>query len=170
LYSLGVDTLDALAVSGPCPSTIHVWVMRHDPDGHVLLLNKSLYGTKQAPHCSNKKFDAWMHKQGIQPSKADPCLYIQCKGGNCIILTVPVNDQLIAVNDCATSDRFKLQINSEFECKGMGPAQHFLGFNMNRDRLNCKLYISQEKYLKDVLQRFDMEDCNPVKYPLPAGF
>jgi hypothetical protein len=33
-----------------------------------------------------------------------------------------------------------------------------------------KLYISQEQYLQEVLARFDLEDCNPVKQPLPTGF
>jgi hypothetical protein len=130
----------------------------------------SIHPNLVAPCCFNKKFDAWMHKQGFEPSKADPCLYIRRKGGNFIILTVHVDDQLIASNNCAAFDTFKLQLDSEFECKDMGPAQHLLEFDIHRNRLNRKLYISQEKYLKDVLQHFDMEDCNPVKHPLPAGF
>jgi hypothetical protein len=49
------------------------------------------------------------------------------------ILTVHVNDQLIASNNCAALDKFKLQPNSEFECKDIGPVQHFLGFDIHRD-------------------------------------
>jgi hypothetical protein len=173
-FDLHCNQLDIVSafLNGDLEEEIHVYPpeLSGIPDGHVLLLNKSLYGTIQAPRCFNKKFNAWMRKQGFEPSKADPCLYIRRKGGNLIILTVHVDDQLITSNNRAALDKFKLQLNSEFECKDMGPAQHFLGFDIHRYRLNRKLYISQEKYLKDVLQRFDMEDCNPVKHPLPAGF
>jgi hypothetical protein len=52
----------------------------------------------------------------------------------------------------------------------MGPAKHSLGFDIYRDRLNRKLYISQERYLQEVLDRFDLGNCNAVKTPFPSGF
>ena len=47
---------------------------------------------------------------------------------------------------------------------------YFLGFNVFRDRLNRKLYISQEHYIESVLDKFGMINCSPAKIPLPTNF
>ena len=99
-----------------------------------------------------------------------PAYIFGARGGNLIILSVHVDDQLIASNNRTALDEFKRELNKEFECKDCGPANHFLGFDILRDRPNKKLFVSQEKYLQDVLLRFNMEDCNAVKQPLPTGF
>ena len=76
------------------------------------------------------------------------------QGGNLIILSVAL-------------DEFKRELNNEFECKDCGLANHFLGFDILHNRPNKQLFISQELL---VLLRFDMDDINTVKQPLPTGF
>jgi len=39
-----------------------------------------------------------------------------------------------------------------------------------RDRKNKRLWLSQEKYIKKVLDRFNMKDAKPVSTPLVAHF
>jgi hypothetical protein len=58
----------------------------------------------------------------------------------------------------------------QFECSDSGPAGYFLGFNIYRDRPTRMLYISQEHYFQSFLERFDLQDCNPARTPLPTGF
>jgi hypothetical protein len=60
------------------------------------------------------------------------------------MLSVHVDDQLIACNNRSALDDFKRQLNAQFECSDSGPAGYFLGFNIYRDRATWKLYISQE--------------------------
>jgi hypothetical protein len=31
------------------------------------------------------------------------------------------------------------------------------------------IFVSQEKYTKDLLKRFKMEDCKPIKTPMPSN-
>jgi hypothetical protein len=31
------------------------------------------------------------------------------------------------------------------------------------------IFISQEKYIKDLLRRFKMDECNPSKTPMPSN-
>ena len=81
-----------------------------------------------------------------------------------------VDDQLIASNDGQHLDDFKSLLNKEFECKDNGPISTFLGMEISRDRPAKRLYISQERYLKDVLDRFDMSHCSPVRSNSPADF
>ena len=41
--------------------------------------------------------------------------------------------------------------------------------SVKRDRANKVLFINQEKYLKSVLNRFEIQDCKPVSTPLEPG-
>lgn len=50
----------------------------------VCLLRKSLYGLKQSPRQSNKRFDGFMKEQGFRQSPYDQCVYLFQVGGNTI--------------------------------------------------------------------------------------
>ena len=49
----------------------------------------------------------------------------------------------------------------------MGELKFFLGLQIRQQR--NKIFISQEKYLKDVLRKFGMQDCKGVKIPMPTN-
>jgi hypothetical protein len=44
-----------------------------------------------------------------------------------------------------------------------------LGIQIRRDRENRILWMSQEKYIGDILKRFNMEDCKPVGTPMDTS-
>jgi hypothetical protein len=140
------------------------------PSSHVCLLCKSLYGLKQAPRCYNKKFDAWLRSIGFTSTTADSCIYIRRQKDDTIVLSIHVDDQLIAGSSLAAVNDFKRQLNAEFECTDNGPVSYFLGFNVYRDRAKRLLYISQEHHLEGILDRFGLSTCSPTKTPLPSGF
>jgi len=140
------------------------------PADSVLRLRKSLYGLKQSPRCFNKSLDQWLRSEGLTPTHADPCIYTLHIGSTTLLLSVHVDDQLIACNSRSELDSFKQRLNARFECSDGGPASYFLGFNIHRDRPHKKLYVSQEHYIESVLERFDMSDSKPVKVPLPTSF
>ena len=43
----------------------------------------------------------------------------------------------------------------------------FLGFQVKQMREG--IFISQEKYTKDLLKRFKMDECKPIKTPMPSN-
>lgn len=53
--------------------------------------------------------------------------------------------------------------------KDLGPTKQILGIRIYRDR-NMKLYISQEQYIKKVLERFSMSNAKVVSTPLTTYF
>ena len=136
----------------------------------VLLLKKSLYGLKQSPRCFNKKLDSWLKSQGLHPTQADPCLYIKKHNNHTLLLSLHVDDQLIACTSRSMLDEFKRTLNKEFECSDGGPVKYFLGFNVHRNRSTKTLQVSQEHYLESILEKFNMSQCNPALTPLPSGF
>jgi transposase InsO family protein len=173
-YNLECDQVDIVAafLNGDLEETIYMDPPEGStiPQGSVIRLLKSLYGLKQSPRCFNKRFDSWLKDQGFRPTMADPCLYFRKQGETVILISIHVDDQLIASNNRPELDRFKKQLNSEFECSDSGPASYFLGFNIIRDRKNCTLSISQQHYFEALLEKFNMLDCNPTQSPLPTTF
>ena len=53
--------------------------------------------------------------------------------------------------------------------KDLGVERYILGMEINRDRSNKKLWLSQSKYVKSVLDRFSMADCRPLCVPIHVG-
>lgn len=140
------------------------------PKSSVLHLKKSLYGLKQSPHLFNKTLDTWLQNQGLRPTKADPCVYIRRRGNSLLLLSIHVDDQLIACNSREELDIFKKLLNDRFECSDGGPVNYFLGINIYRNIPAKLLYLSQEHYLESLLERFGMKTCQPSKTILPADF
>jgi hypothetical protein len=140
------------------------------PISKVLRLNKALYGLKQSPRCFNKSLDKWLHEQGFESTNGDSCLYYRSIDNNKVLISLHVDDQLIASNNWSHLDIFKKQLDDMFECSDSGPANYFLVLNITRDRSSKVLQLGQQHYVDKVLNKFDMAACNPVTTPLPPEF
>ncbi|GKV53845.1 hypothetical protein SLEP1_g60358, partial [Rubroshorea leprosula] len=143
----------------------------HGKEHMVCKLNKSLYGLKQAPRQWYKKFDSFMMSHGYQRTNADPCVYIRLfPNGNFIILLLYVDDMLILGQDVEKICRLKEELSKSFDMKDLGPAKQILGMAITRDRKAGKLWLSQEKYVERLLERFNMKHAKPVSTPLANHF
>ncbi|KAK9053912.1 hypothetical protein SSX86_024987 [Deinandra increscens subsp. villosa] len=57
-----------------------------------------------------------------------------------------------------------------FEMKELGPAKKILGMEIRRDRVKKELYLTQEGYVKNILQQYGMEGCKPITTPFAPHF
>ena len=129
----------------------------------VCKLKKILYGLKQAPRQWYKKFDSFMVSHEYKRTDADHCVYfMKFTDGNFIILLLDVDDMLIAGNDSKLIGKLKERLFKSFDMKDLGPAKQMLGMRITRDRKAKKLWLSQEKYVERVLERFNMKDAKSV--------
>ena len=48
--------------------------------------------------------------------------------------------------------------------KELGELKYFLGLEVERTKEG--LFLSQQKYAKDLIQRYGMIDCNPMSTPM----
>jgi hypothetical protein len=55
----------------------------------------------------------------------------------------------------------------EFKMSMIGELTFFLGFQIKQMRE--EIFISQEKYTKDLLKGFKMDECKPIKTPMPSN-
>ncbi|KAJ8485617.1 hypothetical protein OPV22_018102 [Ensete ventricosum] len=136
----------------------------------VCKLKKSFYGLKQAPRQWYKKFDSFMIKNEYKRTTSDHCVYIKRFGENFIILLIYVDDIIILGKDMSMIDRLKKDLSESFAMKDMGPAKQILGMQISRDIRKRKIWLSQEKYIENVLDRFSMGNTKPVDSPLAGHF
>jgi transposase InsO family protein len=140
-------------------------------EDYVCKLKKSLYGLKQAPRQWYLKFDSVMGEQGYKRCSTDHCVYIQrFSGDDFIILLLYVDDILIVGKNVSRIAKLKKELSKSFAMKDLGSAKQILGMRIERDRNSNKLYLSQERYIEKVLQKFRMDKAKPVRCPLAAHF
>jgi len=76
---------------------------------------------------------------------------------------------LLVGNDKEIIQDLKTHLSSKFDMKYLGVANYILGMESKRDRTKWKLWLNQRKYVKTILQRFNMQDSKSVKVPIPIG-
>ncbi|KAH9687674.1 hypothetical protein KPL70_014852 [Citrus sinensis] len=140
-------------------------------EDHVCQLKKSLYGLKQSPRQWYLRFDEFMQLHEFIKCSYDCCVYYKTiKDGLYIYLLLYVDDMLVACKDREEIDKLKVLLNSEFEMKDLGYARKILGMEIRRNRSKGIMFLSQEKYLRKVLETFDMSKAKPVQLPLASHF
>jgi hypothetical protein len=99
-------------------------------------------------------------------TEEDHCVYLTCSNNSFIILSLYVDDILIAGNTKEMIDTTKKWLSSNFEMKDMGEASYILGVKIIRDRAKRLLGLTQETYIKKMLERYHMQDCKPIDTPV----
>jgi hypothetical protein len=135
----------------------------------VCNLKNSLYGLKQSPRMWYQKFDTYMLGLGFTRSKEDHCVYFKLIGDNLIYLILYVDDMLLIGNNKEITQDVKNQLSSKFDMKDLSASNFILGMEIKRDRKKRKLWLNQRKYVETILHRFNMQECKPIKAPIPIG-
>lgn len=135
--------------------------------GQTVLLQKSLYGLKQASRSWNKRFDTAITNLGFTQLKCDSCVYKNKQKG--LILILYVDDLLIVGANLDEIDWIKSELGKLFHMKDLSEVKHFLGMDITRDMKTQTLKIAQSGYTARILRRFGMFDCKPVGTPLEAN-
>lgn len=131
---------------------------------HVCRLQKSLYGLKQASRLWNIKFDGVLVNLGFTQNPADTCVYHRHDEDGIIILAVWVDDGLLCGRKKERLIQLINQLSDHLEVSTQ-EADLFIGIEIDRDRPNKTIYLSQQQYTIRILQRFKMAECNPKALP-----
>ena len=133
----------------------------------VCRLKKSWYGLKQAPRQRYKQFDSFVADHGYARTTSDHCVFLKkFSDGEFIILLLYVDDMLIICRDTSKIDRLKKELSMSFNMKDLGPAKQILGMKISHDRKKGKLWLSQESYIEEVLDKFNISKAKPVSFIL----
>ena len=130
-------------------------------------LKKALYGLKQSPRARFGRFTAAMTKFGYRQSNSDHTLFLKRQDDRITCLIIYVDDMIIMGNDKEEIQNLKEQLSREFEMKDLGQLKHFLGLEVLISKRG--IFISQRKYILDLLVVTSMIDCKPAETPIIAN-
>jgi hypothetical protein len=131
----------------------------------VCLIRKALYGLKQSGRQWYKKLDEKLKQQKLKPLNSDPCVYINKEDGNIVIVVIYVDDLMVASDNPRKLQRLKSELSKSFKMKDLGPLSFCLGIEFTQDVKKQTITMSQSKYIKETLSRFNMENCKGCNNP-----
>ena len=132
----------------------------------VCHLMKSIYGLKQASRQWYLKFHQSILSYGFKMMDEDHCVYVLHSKDKFVIMSLYVDDILLASNNKGFLKVIKGWLSSTFEMKDMGEAAYILGVQILRNRATKLLALSQETYIDKILERFHMKDAKPMNTPI----
>ena len=137
-------------------------------ENKVFRLRKALYGLKQAPRAWNSKIDGYLLSNGFLKSPSEPSLYIKTqRPQDFLILCLYVDDLIYTGTNPKMIEEFKKAMMSEYEMTDLGLMKYFLGIQVKQSP--GQIFLSQEKYAEDLLQKFNMGNCKPMTTPMAVN-
>lgn len=131
----------------------------------VCKLRKALYGLKQSPRAWFGRFTKAMVEMKYRQSQGDHTLFIKFStSGKVTVLIVYVDDIIVTGNDPEEISRLKGHLAKEFEIKDLGKLKYFLGIEVAHSKNG--IFVSQQKYILDLLNETGMLGCKPVDTPI----
>jgi len=93
------------------------------------------------------------------------------KGEKFTIITVYVDDILVSSKCHQTINLIVSELARQFDVRDLGEVSYCLGIEFSRqnDGITLKWHNNQKRYINEILQRFGMEQCNPVSTPMDVN-
>jgi hypothetical protein len=137
----------------------------------VCHLKKAIYGLKQASRTWNLQFHGLLTGIGFKRTSTNAGVYTchQQEGEGPLFVILYVDDITIMGASLKAVTCLKSKIAEKYEVIDLGEIESYLGVRILRDHPNKHLTIDQSGYIRDVIERFGMTDCNPHITPLPTG-
>lgn len=107
----------------------------------VCQLQKTLYGLKQSPRKWYEALAGVLKKAGFEPLSSDNCVFKSVEPF--AIILVYVNDMQVIAENRTIVAWAKQQLANHFEIKDLGPASHFLGVKITRNREKRSIELNQ---------------------------
>ncbi|GKC62483.1 putative ribonuclease H-like domain-containing protein [Tanacetum coccineum] len=119
---------------------------------HVYRVVKALYGLHQAPRAWYARLSTFLLKHNYRRGTIDK---------------VYVDDIIFGSTNKAWCDEFEVPMKGEFEMSAMGELTFFLGLQVKQKP--DRIFICQDKYVQDILKKFNMESVRPATTPFEAS-
>jgi hypothetical protein len=117
-------------------------------------LKKTLYGLKQSPRKWNEKLHKFLISLGFTRLESDYGLYAKISGNALELVTVYVDDLLVAAKSLESVQKTKSAFTKKFEMADFGPVQTILGISLHRDWQKGTIVLEQGSYVATLLEKF----------------
>ncbi|GKV26434.1 hypothetical protein SLEP1_g35734 [Rubroshorea leprosula] len=133
---------------------------------HVYKLKKAIYGLKQAPRAWCTKLKKFLLACGLVNSRSDCSLFIHNNARIVIYVLVYVDDIFITNNNTSFISYLINKLGEKFSLKDLGELNLFLG--VEAIKTSAGLFLSQHRYINDLLQKSKMDGAKTVATPMSS--
>ena len=133
----------------------------------VCKLHKALYGLKKAPRALYERPDKYLVQIGFERNDDNNNMYIKSEEGKEILISEIFVDDIIFGGKEVLSKDFADKMKHEFEMSMFGEIKFFVGLQVHQ--LKHGIFVTQSKYVKEILKTFGLEDSKPVSTPMVTG-
>ncbi|GJV49346.1 putative ribonuclease H-like domain-containing protein [Tanacetum coccineum] len=155
--------------------TIEEEVYVHQPLGFVdpahpnkiYKVIKALYGLHQAPRAWYETLSSFLMENGFRRGTIDKTLFIKKKKSDIMLVQVYVDDIIFGSTKQSMCTEFEDCIHKRFQMSSMGELTFFLGLQV--EQLPEGIFISQDKYVADILKKFDFLSIRTSTTPIKSN-
>lgn len=138
------------------------------PNDVVLLLLRTIYGTKQAALQFWRALIQAIKRMYYKRSDADPCLFFKRNPKGELSIWIAYIDDLLTVGKPDVVHKAKIEMMKQFDCEDVGPLQEYIGCKLEIDKEKRRAKITQPVLLQSLSDEFDLP-TNQVLIPATAG-
>ena len=133
-------------------------------------LLRSLYDLKQSGRLWNQNVITFFTSIGFRQLKRNPSILIrQSATGEISIVSVYIDDFLLASNTIKNLDELKAALSNAYDVKDLGEVKTIIGWQITRDPIAQTMKIDQSAFIRDLVMEENLSDCNANVVPMKAG-
>ena len=134
---------------------------------HVCKLQKTIYRLHQASRARYTELGSSFTSIDFINSKLDTSLFLRQQNEGIIYLLMYVNGIIVMGNNPIEIQAFIKQLTNRFSLKSLATLSYFLG--VKATYTSSSLFLSQTKYIQDLLSKTNMHDTKDVTTPLSTS-
>ncbi|KAD3066742.1 hypothetical protein E3N88_34622 [Mikania micrantha] len=138
----------------------------HHPDW-VYKLDMALYGLKQAPRAWYDTLSQFLLSNKFSQGTIDKTLFMKRVDKELFLVQIYVDDIIFGSTKPSLCEQFSKLMSSKFEMSALSELKTFLGLQVKQTPHGT--FIHQSKYVKDLLNKFDMNDCKIISTPMATS-
>jgi hypothetical protein len=115
--------------------------------GKVWRVKKSMYGLRQSPRKWNDRIHGFLSSMGFRRVESDYGLYVRGREESIELISVYVDNLLIAAKSLKTMEGIKEALKAKFDMVDFGEAKTILGINKRRYMSKGTLILEQSDYI-----------------------
>ena len=127
------------------------------PDGHIVKLNKALYGLKEAGRLWRQTLTKALRSNGWNQVKAESCLFYKKINGKLYLVIIHVDDMLTSGPDSQGKDDLLIRLRKLFKIKDLGFPHHFLGVEFRKDG-DGSIVLHQRPFIEAMIKKYGYDE------------
>ena len=139
------------------------------PPDILLLLLKTIYGTKQAAKAFWKELVGAMRRMLFKVNKADPCLYYKWNSEGRLGLWISWVDDCLNVGHPDDVKKSKELIFNEFDCDDVGPLTDYVGCKIDIDKEKGHAVMTQPVLIQSLVDEYGADPEKALNTPAAPG-